>query len=269
MAKFFVGQLLIFILVLLTLLLPFDKLYKISQKSVITNWMFCFLSIIYLAYYFKAKFNPLEFIKDADIMIATMVIFTTFFWKIDSLYKLMQYEKELKMHKDYARIMQTYMDSFLKRVHKVDNVLSSINGSLVMTTNLEDLRKEIRQYTSMIEIDEDMKDILTADNKYIVTFISAKKQQAKENEIDIITDIEYRKKCQLISEHIIIVDLLGELLDNAIQNSNKGTVIRVRMQIDELKMHLEVENEHEWISVKEKKKIFKKGFTTNTGQLKV
>jgi two-component system sensor histidine kinase AgrC len=253
---FLTGQFLIFAIVLITLFLPIDNLYKISKKNITTEYMICFLSIIYLGYYFKVKFDPRAFLKEADIMIYIMIVSAGFFWK-----KLVQYEKENKMYVDYYKMMKIHMDSVIQRQHKVDNVISTINGSLAMANNLEELKMDFKKYASMVEIDEELKKILTSENKYIVAFIQAKKQLARENEMDILTDIEYVEECKVIPEHILIVDILGELLENAIQNSKKGTLIRVRMKVEKLSMHLEVENRHNWIDPNTKQNIFKKGYS--------
>jgi signal transduction histidine kinase len=255
----FVGQFLVLTFVLFSLFLPIDKVYKISRTSIIAELMLCFLTIVYWGFFLKARFDAWKFLNDADIMIYIMTILSfVFFGK-----SIEQYEKERKMHSNYAKMMQAHLDDVLKRIHKTDNIISSINGALAINSSLDEVRKNIKIYASMIEIDENMKKIITADNKYIVAFLHAKKQQARENGVDIISDIDYKSECQLIPEHIIIIDLLGELLDNAIQNSKKDTIIRVRMQIDKLSMHLEVQNRHEWIDLKTKKQIFRKGYSAN------
>jgi hypothetical protein len=256
---FLTGQLCIFILVLLTLLLPIDKLYKISKKNVSTEYMICFLSTIYLGYFFNAGFKIEKFLMEADIMIYIMIVSIIFFWK-----KLIQYEKENKMYMDHVEMMQIQMDNIIKRVHKVDNFISTVNGSFTMATSLDELKEDFKKYASMVEIDKDLKKVITAENKYIIAFIQAKKQLASEKGINIETDINYIEKCEIIPEHIIIVDILGELLQNAIQNSKEDTVIRIRMMLDRLSMHLEVENRHEWIDPNtNNNNIFKKGLTKN------
>lgn len=255
---FFTGQFLILSLILFSFLLPIDKLYEVAQKSVTTEWTLTFLSIVYLVYFGKAKFNPLELAKDANTMIFIMVISLVVYWK-----RLVEYEKELKMHTDYAEMTQAMMDSVMKRAHRFDNVYSSISGSLAAAESLDVLKADIDKLANMVLIDSDTKKIMTADNKYIVAFIFSKKQRALEEGKDIVTDINYQQECRLIPDHIIIVDLLGELIDNAIQNSNVGTVIQVRLQVDEHAMYLEVENMHEWIDDNEKKRMFLKGYSTS------
>lgn len=196
--------------------------------------------------------------KQADMMILFMLIFIGFYW-----YKFSYYDKKIKMYEDNEKNMQTTMDELKKRIHKFENILSSLNGSLALATSLEEYKKMIEKYTNFVKVDSEIRKIIMADNRNIMAFIHTKRQQAREKGKDIISDIAYRDNCQLIPEHIIIIDLLGELLDNAIQNSDKGSTIQVRMQVDALSLNLEVENRHIWIDDFQKEKIFLRGYSTN------
>lgn len=252
------AQCILFCLTLLTMFLPLHKLYHLTRQNVVVELPFYFLTIIYLIYCLKTKFNYQLLIAQADEMIFIMIIFIILFWN-----RLHYYDKKIKMHAESEKIVQTTVDGLLKRVHKFENVLSSINGSLAIANDLDEHRRTVKEYTHIVEFDSDMRKIITADNKYVIAFIHAKQQQARELGVDIVTDITYRNKCNFIPDHIIMVDLLGELLDNAVQYSEKGTTIQVRLQVDTQKMHLEVENQHKWIDDIEKKKIFQTGYSTN------
>lgn len=261
-ALFLLAQFMLFCFTLLTLFIPLHKLYLLSKKKISVELPLCFLTVLYLSYYLKVKFDSKTLVMQANEVIFIMVMFFVFYW-----HRLRYYDKEIKMREDCEKIMRTSMDDLLKRTHKFENVISSINGSLALATDIEEHRKSVKKYIDIVEFDEDMRKILTADNQYIMAFIHSKKRRAREMGKDIITDIAYKKKCQLIPDHIIMVDLLGELLDNAIQNCEEGVPIQVRMQVDEFLMHLEVENKHSWLEDYEIEKLFHKGYSTNNDKL--
>lgn len=84
------------------------------------------------------------------------------------------------------------------------------------------------------------------------------KVEAQRKGLDLILDIPREVKDEVVADPDRILDVLGNLVSNAVKYTNHGSVVVKTIQPDNLKVRLEVVDTGPGISEKEKSKLFKK-----------
>jgi hypothetical protein len=126
--------------------------------------------------------------------------------------KLQQIELELKLNEDMINIT----DKLRKLRHDMNNHIGIIK-TLVHTQKYDDLQEYITQIYEDVEV---ANDLVITENKTISVLLNAKKNKAKEKNIDFQSMIAMK---EINMQNKDICALLGNILDNAIEAAEQVT----------------------------------------------
>ncbi len=139
--------------------------------------------------------------------------------------------------------------------------------SIVETAeDLTGVKEQIRMYTQNVIMADNLRDVLLTDSKVIAGFMYTKMKLAEVKKIKMKTEIHTNFQ-QLNVEEYELVEVLGILLDNAIEACQPYDKINVSMNRVEGRIEIRVSNPYTFISNATFMKMFEKGYTTKNGRV--
>lgn len=180
------------------------------------------------------------------------------------IYKISKEQIELEVRREYEKRYDEVISEIRARQHKFTNQLNSIYSLHKLYDNYDELvehqmieMERLNQYAMPNKI-------LILERPLVITHIYNKLCEAKEKNIDVT--IEFSCSLNDISvPDILFVEIIGNLLDNAIEEVEKSVkrekvLFSISEKQDEI--CISVSNEHIKIPYEEYRKFFNEGYST-------
>lgn len=257
------------IVILLTILLhhPFHRFFLRFMKW---NPLTVLIGVIYLLALLRAIFLHKENIEiDQDILL-TLLIFgilfaiTVYYWQKERE-KASQIEMDMKVHKIYDHSFLELIDAIRKRQHEFDNHLQAILCMHYTIHTYSELIQAQLSYCNNIIDNNKFYRLLRGEWPVVSGFLYGKLQEADSKGIRIKYQYSVQKKNDHIPEFVLI-EILGILIDNAIEAVEKISDPVIRLYIeDEKKLKIIISNPVEDMTSDKLSKMIKKGYSDKPG----
>lgn len=175
-----------------------------------------------------------------------------------------QEQKRIHMIEQYVPIVEELISQVRARQHEFNNRMMAIEAA-VTSADTEEARKEVTALTGSIGISLNDRELLSCDSKMIAGMLFGKIKQAEaaNHHIELSLHGLFKKTVTPETEWI---EVIGILLDNAIEASPKGSTIFLSSKKQGDFLELTVSNPAPPLSNTEFMALFGKGVTTKTNR---
>ena len=245
--------------------LPARKLFNWLCKIPIVIGYFFLIALVFLALLCDLH-NNFTYIPPALPYI--LIIAFVFSSVIFLIYQILSNQKNVAALHNYQQYLPI-LDNLIQKVrdtqHSHNNMVQSLVHLTELETKDEQLRTQLTGYVQNIQQAVLPSSLLSLENKLLAALLYYKYCQAESSDIHMdftITD----PMCQSHATEFELVDAIGILLDNALENSNAGDTIYVHIGAKEdhgsSRIDISVENPGPIADNAFLHNIFSKGYTT-------
>lgn len=230
---------------------------SIFTKIILANTL---LAIVLLIVY--ANFDLAILLKNIlYVTIGLSFVLLVNIWIIVEQKNTARREKRVDVIEHYLPVIDELVSEVRARQHEFDNKLLAITSILETAEDLTSAKVQIRHYTNDVIIEGNLKEVLLSDSKVIAGFLYTKEKLAALKKIRLKTEIHANFQDVRVEEYEV-VEILGILLDNAIEACQPHD--EIHMLINRFENHLEimVSNPHRHLSNATFMEMFERGFTT-------
>ncbi|MCI8793642.1 MAG: GHKL domain-containing protein [Eubacterium sp.] len=190
-----------------------------------------------------------------------VTICLVFLWFL--VFRLMKYRYEERIRKKYFDAFRSVIDQIKRRQHKFRNQLDAVYSLHIVYDDYDTLVEEQRKYLGKLADYEMPADVLILESPILIAHVYEKITEAQEAGLRI----RMKLKCSLADcgiEDIHMVELLGTLLDNAIQDmAASGQTEYLVFEVEKQDgIMIRVANPHSPIKNQELQRMFQKGYST-------
>ncbi len=177
--------------------------------------------------------------------------------------KQKQEQKHIHMVEQYIPIIEELISGVRARQHEFNNQICAIEAAVNSADTLEDAKKNLSLLTQREYILPYDYELLSCDSKIIAGILFEKKNQAEFKKVNVKTQIQglFKKGKTPETEWLEVIAIL---MDNAIEASNAGNTITLKISQNERGIELTVSNPAPPLSNSEFIKLFRKGVTSKT-----
>ena len=176
-----------------------------------------------------------------------------------------QEQKRIHMIEQYVPIVEELISQVRARQHEFNNRMMAIEAAVASADTLEEARKEVTALTGSIGISLNDRELLSCDSKMIAGMLFGKIKQAEVANCHIELSLHGLFK-KTVTPETEWIEVIGILLDNAIEASPKGSTIFLSSKKREGFLELTVSNQAPPLSNTEFMALFGKGVTTKTNR---
>ncbi|HHV08993.1 MAG TPA: GHKL domain-containing protein [Clostridiales bacterium] len=169
--------------------------------------------------------------------------------------------KRVTMLEQYIPVIEELITQVRARQHEFNNRLLAISAAAQTADNLEQAQAEIAELTTGLQLDISEKSLLGCDSKIIAGMIFSKMKYAEMKKIMVISNITAPLKGRAIRE-LDVVEIVGILIDNAIEASNAGDTIYIKIEHSDDGLSVLVSNPYMMQSATDFVRMFRRGFST-------
>ncbi len=173
-------------------------------------------------------------------------------------------KKRITMLEQYIPVIEELITQVRARQHEFNNRLLAIAAAVQSAVSLEQAKSEIAELTAGLQFDITENSLLCCDSKIIAGMIFSKIKYAEMKKIKVVSEITASLQGAAVRE-LDVVEIVGILMDNAIEASNAGDVIYVRIEHLDAGISVLVSNPYEMQSATNFVQMFRRGFSTKTG----
>lgn len=178
-------------------------------------------------------------------------------------FRLMKYRYEERIRKKYFDAFCSVIDQIKSKQHKFRNQLDAVYSLHMLYDDYDTLVEEQRKYLGKLLDYEMPTDVLILENPILIAHVYEKITEAQEAGLRIKMKLRCSlAKCEI--EDIPMVEILGTLLDNAIQDmvATGQTEYLLFEAEKEEGIIIRVANPHRWMKNQELHRMFEKGYST-------
>jgi sensor histidine kinase regulating citrate/malate metabolism len=165
------------------------------------------------------------------------------------------------MMEQYIPVIEELITQVRARQHEFNNRLLAISAAAQTASNIEQAKAEIAELTTGLQFDISEKSLLNCDSKIMAGMIFSKIKYAEMKKITVISEITASIKNKAVRE-LNLVEIIGILIDNAIEASNAEDVIYVKMENPPEGLSITVSNPYAMQSATDFVRMFRRGFST-------
>lgn len=253
--------------VLLLLVIFFTKFFNWVQDKLSNGTLLAKLLIGNTIVFLCALVIFLDFdaTKTADqlflssVTIATLLIINLFIGTYDQ--KRSAEIKRVNMLEQYIPVIEELIVQIRARQHEFNNRLLAISAVAQTADNLDQAKEQITELTTGLQLDISEKSLLNCDSKIISGMIFSKMKYAEIQKITIVSEITTSLKRKTVRE-IDVVEIVGILIDNAIEASNDGDTVSIKIENSNEGLSVLVSNPYMMQSATDFVRMFRRGFST-------
>ena len=176
--------------------------------------------------------------------------------------KVREAEAELRMHRLYEASFRELIDDICARQHEFDNHINTIYSQHHLYKTYELLVEAQKKYCREVTMENRYNKLLSKGNPIILAFLYGKFSEIERRGIEISYKVNISELESSVPVYKI-VELLGNLLNNAadaVEGNGTGSV-RIKMLESREQIEIEVYNESEEISLERRQKFFEKRYS--------
>lgn len=182
------------------------------------------------------------------------------------LYKAKYQEKksELDAYKTYSLVFEELITDIRIKQHEFDNHVNALCNLHYVCTDYDELVKEQSQYAKDVVNDNKFNKLLSSGNPVLSGFLYGRLRSMENMGINVTYKLCVKELPAKVPAYIII-ELIGNLLNNAAEALQKGNSIKklhIECVEEEKYISIIVRNTSEYITYKEIEKFFERGYSS-------
>lgn len=224
-------------------------LKQFLEKDKIANILLALCGIILAAF---LKMQMIELALNWDLIVYSMLFFSITILVVLKLEReriqKTRYLEELQQYQQYNIVYKDIISEIRHRQHDFNNHLQALYSMSMACDTLEELRDEECDYLKRLEENGSAYHLLSEKaSSILVAFLYVKFKDIEENNITL----EYKVNVDKVDKIIPfsdIVELIGNLLDNAAEAVLKNEVKKICFLLEERTdmLHLKISNAYNW-----------------------
>jgi len=175
--------------------------------------------------------------------------------------KNVERQKELEAYQNYLPIIDSLIDQIRIKQHDYNNNLQSIRALGYTCNDFQSLQNKLLTETDHYLIPDFQMNLLKLNLHLVAGFLISKGKEAGNQSKELHIDIGSYVLSSPCSEYEII-DCLGVLIDNAIEATLPGAIIRAKIASEGNRLIFEIKNPGPALTPDFCRDIFQKGYTT-------
>lgn len=223
------------------------------------------ITLFFMAVFALTSFDPVRFMahwKFISFSLLLLLFLDTILWMANSRQE--EQRKQTRMMEQYVPIVEELISQVRARQHEFNNRMIAIEMAVSSAENLTEAQEAVASLTKGLALNTNDSTLLACDSKIISGLIFGKIKQAEISGLNICLQLSASFKKTGVPETVWI-ELIGILLDNAIEASSQGDTIYLESHQTENATELWVCNPHPPLSGTEFMRLFSKGVSTKTG----
>ncbi|MFS0723400.1 sensor histidine kinase [Paenibacillus sp. 1P07SE] len=172
-------------------------------------------------------------------------------------------EKRFAAIEQYIPVIDELVSEVRARQHEFHNQLLAARSIVETSDSLQEAQSQMAAYTQEVIMRSDVREVLQIDSKVIGGFVYSKMKMAEVLKLTLTSRIHASFAAMATDEHQLI-EIIGVLLDNAIEASYPGDeiIITTRRAADSAHTEISVLNPGAARSQEEFGQMFTRGYTT-------
>lgn len=246
---------------LLMRILPIEQILKFVQTYFYLFLNCLVLMVCLLLFSYNIVSTDLNLYLSSDTILL-LIVFLLISLVLYIFLTTIKEKQKIEIYETYLPILDNMIKNIRKRQHLYQNQISSIINLTHVQTNYDDLCTALTQFSEISETDKNDVSLLFLhiENKLLASLLYCKVIDAQtqgKNVIPTITKYSYQSNCSAFE----IVDIVGILLDNAIESDSENIYITIGNNSSE-KFSICIENDGYLANPEFINKIFKSGYTS-------
>ena len=176
-----------------------------------------------------------------------------------------QFQRRGRLLEQYLPMVEELVESVRAQQHEYNNRMMAISAAVMTTGTLDEAKAKITELTGQISLSPSDRELLKCDSKLLCGMLFGKIMQAQMQHIQLRISIGGSFLHRSLSESDWI-DLLGILLDNALEASSGGDTVYLQAEDEVNALLLLVSNPCPPISRTEMTEMFRRGWSTKADQ---
>ncbi len=241
-----------------------SKLKINKMLDFITKWDFSYIIVCILSMMIFAPTLLLRVAQKMDVwdyLYVAICIVVMWFLVV----RVQKYKLESKIRHEYMDAYQDVITQIRRRQHKIKNQINTAYSMFRIYDTYDELVANQKEYLTRIVDYELPNDAITLEEPSVVALIYEKLNEAAEREIRVETSFRCSMADSRISD-IVWVDIIGTLLDNAIEAledyDGKRKIWLTICKKDKNKISVQVRNTYRKLTVSETSRFFELGYST-------
>ena len=182
---------------------------------------------------------------------------------LKSKQKLIIQEELIHQYNEYLPVIDELLSQVRSRQHQYQNNLNALNSLALTCDDIDTLKSELTSNITKMSYDNTPAFLLNFNLKLMAGFIYVEHSKALEKSIHMSYDISNYVITTGVPEYII-VELLGILFDNAIENTPENSNIYIHINSINNQLLFSISNPGPVLSNDTYNNFFKRGYTTKT-----
>jgi len=176
-----------------------------------------------------------------------------------------QFQRRGRLLEQYLPMVEELVESVRARQHEYNNRMMAISAAMVTSETLEEAQRKVAELVGQVSLEATDRELLKCDSKVLCGMLFGKVKQAQLHHIQLQMSITGSFLHRSLSESDW-VDLLGILLDNALEAVSAGDLVFLRAKEEEGALCLLVSNPCPPMSRTEMAQMFRRGWSTKAEQ---
>lgn len=246
-----------------------SKIKKLlSEKSTgFTKIMITNVFTLLLLLIISANFETAIIFENRALLLLLLFFVGTFMsWIILAQRNSEMMENRIHATEQYLPIIDDLVMEVRARQHEFANKLLAISSLVETADNIQMVREKMHSYVASINLTNSQYELLNMDHKVVAGFLYTKVKRAEQlkRELKIERTIPVHQfKC----EDADLIEVLGILIDNALEASMRDDKIYISMVERDGYLELTVSNPASYMSNEQFMKIFELGYSTKSAPL--
>lgn len=218
----------------------------------------------FLLYMILTTRNQYGLIKQPVFIIFVVLIsFAILGWLLYEQKKTQVMENRMKAIEKYIPIIDELVAEVRSRQHEFSNKLLAISSILHSSENIKDAQEQVAKYVDNVQLTRGQYELLNMDHKVIAGFLYTKMKRAEQLNMQLKIERTVQVS-EFPCEDYDLIEVLGILIDNAIEACFGGDKIIIRMSKVNDYHELTVSNPADYMTNEQFMQLFKLGYSTKS-----
>lgn len=256
----------VFSLILSKVICSFVELEPIYSFSLKKDYLFRTIIInIFIALFVIISISKIKLKLTVEYypLITFYVIITVLFniLILKSKHKIDIQEQIIEQYNEYLPVIDELIYQVRSRQHQYNNNLNALNSLALTCNDYDTLKSEIIKNISLMSLENSPSFLLELNLKLLAGFMYTEHAKATKKQLHVSYKIMNYNIITVVPEYVL-VELLGILIDNAIENSYCDDDIYIQINCVDNKLYFSISNPGPTVTTEIFRNFFKGGYTT-------